>query len=146
MKNIFRKVCVLSLAALASLGAVSPAANAAAPTGESMGVHYTDTVGIAPALYDFQPVLTLGSGLTFTGTALQLITEVTNAANIPEGATLYLRIADSLGAAPSDASDWVAYSNSDSLAESALKRVNTGTYHIYWYLDGDNNHADITGE
>ena len=145
MKHFLRKATLFGSTALLALGLCSPATKAAAPTGESMGVLYTETVGIGPAIYDYIPTLTLASGLTYDGLAKQLITAVTNTAQIPVGATLYLRVADTEGAAPSSASDWVQYSDADSLTNTVLKRTNSGTYRIYWYLDGGANGTDIAG-
>lgn len=136
MKNVFKKISLLSSAALVALGICSPMASAVPPTETSLGIHY-DQVGIAPGTLKWSPSLTLASGLRFNGSNHQLITALTN--QVPTDATLYLRVADSEDALPSSSSDWVAYSTSESLANSALKRSQVGNYHIFWYLDGGNS-------
>ena len=140
MKNVFKKATVLGAAVLVTLGMNSSMIRAAAPTGESVGILYGD-VSIGKGVLDWSPELTLATGLVYTGSAQQLITALNN--EVPTGTTLYLRVADS-GGAPTSASDWVAYSNGESLTNSVLKRTGAGTYHVYWYLDGGANYNDTS--
>lgn len=143
MKNVFKKACVLGSAALLAMGMSSSMVGAAAPTTGYMGVHYENTVGIAPGSFDdWSPTLTLAQNLVYDGSDQQLITALTN--SVPADATLYLRVADSESAAPQEG-DWVKYQDAASLTQAALKKANAGTYHIFWYLDGGSNHNDITG-
>ena len=144
MKNIFKKISLLSSAALLALGLSAPMASARVPGIDDLGIRY-DQVSIGKGLLSWLPHFILATGLKYTGVPQKLITglDTTDYAQIPAGATLYVRVADSQSSAPTSANDWVAYSDDTSFANEVLMRTVPGTYHIYWYLDGRANNDDI---
>lgn len=139
MKNFLKKVSLLSSAALLALGLSAPMASAVAPSQSDMGALYGSTGSIGKATPG-EIELTLLSGI-YSGNPQQIITAVTQGA--PEGATLYLRVADG-AVAPTAEHNWVAYEDANSLNNSALKRTNVGTYNVYYWIDGGNNYNDVT--
>ena len=102
MKHILRKVCLLSSAALVALGLSAPMASAAAPTGSDAGTLWNDTVTIGKGSYTYDLTLLMATGLTYDGTAKQLISSVQSGK--PQHGALYLRVGD---AAPASVDDWV---------------------------------------
>lgn len=139
MKNILKKVSLLSSAALVALGLAAPMASAAAPDGDTAGTLWNDTVTIGKGSYVYDLTLELASGLTYDGTAKQLITGVTN--GVPTHGVLYLRVG---GATPANAEDWVAYTSNTDLTNDALKRTNVGTYDVYYYMDTDDDSYNVS--
>lgn len=139
MKNILRKVCLLSSCALVALGISVPMASAAAPTGSDAGTLWNDTVTIGKGSYVYDLTLELASGLTYDGTAKQLITGVTN--GVPAHGVLYLRVG---GATPESVDDWVQYTGASALENEALKRTAVGTYNVYYYMDTDDDSYNVS--
>lgn len=138
MKHILRKVCLLSSAALVALGLSAPMASAAAPTGSDAGILWNDTVTIGKGSYTYDLTLLMATGLTYDGTAKQLISSVTG--GVPAHGALYLRVGDS---APASGDDWVKYEGVDSLAATPLKRTNAGTYNVYYYMDTEDDNYNV---
>lgn len=142
MKKFLKKVCLLSSAALVALGLGMPMASATAPGAGDIGALYDGQSIIGKGDINYGFTLTLPQ-LKYNGQAQQLITGLTSNGVLPEGATLYLRVSNSLGTGPLEASEWVAYTGESSFEDAALKRTNIGTYHIYYYIDGGNNYEDV---
>ena len=151
IKNLFKKVCMLSAAATMAVGLGASFAEAA-PGANDTGFKI-ESVSIAAASITKtdtnKPYVTLSwiSNLSYDGSSKQLIESVST--NFTDG-TLYLRIADTEGAAPTNANDWVKYDITDStsitssLSNEKLKRVNAGTYYAYGYIETDENHSSPT--
>jgi len=144
MKNVFKKISLLSSAALVALGLCAPMASAAAPTADSMGALYGETVSIGKGAISYTLALSLAQGLGYTGHAQQLINAVTST-GLPTGAKLYLRVKDANAESqlPADASEWVEYINEYSLESEHLTGTAKGTYRIYYYIDGGEDYNDI---
>ena len=144
MKNILRKVSLLSSAALLALGLSAPMASAAAPTSSEMGTRWDGDVTIGRGTYVYDLTLNLATGLTYNGSAQQLITSVAAA---PTHGTLYLRIVNSSlqgdARLPSSQHGWVQYETESSLTNDALKATDMGTYDVYYYVDDSDPNYNV---
>lgn len=168
IKNLFKKVCMLSAAATMAVGLGASFAEAGTPGAGTTGVE-VGSVDISKAGSTDSLVLTvtipLADTLTFNGTAQQLILASKTANNetttlnvtssletsnfqfygTNSNVDLWLRVADVTDgtAATAAAGDWIQYTGESSLTNSKLKRTNVGTYKVYYYIDGKNNYNDV---
>ena len=150
IKNLFKKVCMLSAAATMAVGLGASFAEAGTPESSTLGTRVDGTATISKSTTN--PIATIGLNATqtFTGGPLQLISNITsvklgdqeltytgNAASVK----LYLRVADTQETSTSTA-NWVEYTGAESLSDTNLTRTNAGTYYVYYYIDGGDNCND----
>lgn len=154
IKNLFKKVCMLSAAATMAVGLGASFAGATTPNASTLGTHVGSTAISKSTNGNPIATIVLNATQTFTGGPLQLISSITsvtlgdqslaytgNAASVK----LYLRVADTEETSTTTA-NWVEYteaqSGDGSLSDTNLTRTNSGTYHVYYYIDGGNNCND----
>lgn len=161
IKNLFKKVCMLSVAATMAVGLGASFAEAEEPGAGTTGVE-VGSVDISKAGSTDSPVLTvtipLADTLTFDGTAQPLIlasngTKTLNVKSNLETITffgtnstvdLWLRVANDINTPPTK-SDWIKYEEASTLMNAKLTRTDAGTYYVFYYVDGKTNYSDITG-
>jgi hypothetical protein len=142
IKNLFKKVCMLSAAATMAVGLGASFAEAA-PGANDTGFSI-DSVSIAkgniPLNTGATNYVTLGfNTVTYNGNGQQLINSVTTNYDTTK-ANLWLRIADDSNGTIS--TDWVQYTGANSLTADALKRTNLGTYYVYGYMESNDTNYD----
>ena len=83
----------------------------------------------------------------YTGYRIPLILSIDNGEYFERADTprLYLRVADRIGDYPSSSNPWIRYVNSYTLKDNKLKRLNVGTYYIYYYVDSGDNYNGTDG-
>jgi hypothetical protein len=158
IKNLFKKVCMLSAAATMAVGLGASFAGATPPgittKGAQAGTAQIDQASNALEV----TVTTHASPYTFDGTAKQLIDSVSVTSSI-QGDTsfsyygenssvdLWLRV-DTSTDTPTNA-QWVRYtdesSGNGSLLDTNLTKTDAGNYYVFYYVDGKTNYSDITG-
>ena len=156
LKKWLKKVCLFGASASLACFFGSPLANATAPAAGQPGLQAgtaiintsTDTAVVSVNL----------SSTFFDGTAHNLITSVgatLNGSPITitgdnRGANLYLRVDTQADHAPESLEEWVLYTGADSgtgsLSDPKLQKIDAGTYHVYYFLDGKGNLPDINGD
>ena len=158
IKNLFKKVCMLSVAATMAVGLGASFVGAESPTTQK-GVK-VGSVGIDKAGSTVLKVtIPLEDTLTFNGNARQLILEsntegktlsVTSTlkqitfVGTDSDVDLYLRVSDDINTPPTK-SDWIKYEEASTLMNAKLTRTDAGTYYVFYYVDGKTNYSDITG-
>ena len=159
IKNLFKKVCMLSAAATMAVGLGASFVGARSPATTDKGVKAGEvTIGTSDSI--LSAVIELKSGLKYTGSLQQLINsakiqikvgeaEASEYVRTSEGVQLYLRIADSLDTMPASVDNWVNVTNADSsidtekFSDDNLKRQQGKTYYVYYYIDGNGNYNDV---
>jgi len=148
IKNLFKKVCMLSAAATMAVGLGASFAGAAKPDGTKVGIKASDTtIGASEAT--LTQSITLATDLQYTGSAQNLVKDasITNAAP-GSGVALYLRAVK--GDDTSTTKTWTkVWENgtavSNALSDSNLQGTQNGTYNVYYYIDGNGNYNDVKG-
>lgn len=159
IKNLFKKVCMLSAAATMAVGLGASFVGAEGPSTTTKGEQATGTARIGQASDALTvTVTTHTSAYTFDGTAKQLIDSVKVTSSISGDSSfsyygdnssvdLWLRV-DTSTDTPTNA-QWVRYtgeaSGTGSLLDTDLTRTDAGTYYVFYYVDGKTNYSDITG-
>lgn len=156
IKNLFKKVCMLSAAATMAVGLGASFVGAAAPSTTTKGEQATGTAQIGQASNALKvTVTTHTSAYTFDGKAKQLIDSVNVTSSISGDSSfsyygdnssvdLYLRVSDDINTTPTK-SDWIKYEEASTLMNANLTRTDAGTYYVFYYVDGKTNYNDITG-
>ena len=161
IKNLFKKVCMLSAAATMSVVLSASFAGARSPATTDKGVKAGE-VTIDPSDSILSAEIGLKSDLKYTGNLQQLIdsakikikegeAEASEYEKTNEGVQLYLRIADdSSGTMPASGGDWVNVMKADGSIDTGkfssddnLKRQQGKTYYVYYYIDGNGNYKDV---
>jgi hypothetical protein len=160
IKNLFKKVCMLSAAATMSVVLSASFAGARSPATTDKGVKAGE-VTIDPSESILSAEIVLKSDLKYTGNLQQLIdsarikikegeAEASDYEKTNEGVQLYLRIADSLDTMPANVSDWVNVMKADGSIDTGkfssddnLKRQQGKTYYVYYYINGNGNYKDV---
>ena len=147
IKNLFKKVCMISAAATMAVGLGASFAGATPPTdGTTTGTSVGNvTIGASETV--LTQSITLAQDLKYTGSPHNLITaaSITNAA-AGSGVALYLRAVKS--DTTSDPKTWTkVWENgtaiSGALSNSNLQGTQNGTYNVYYYIDGNGNYDDV---
>ena len=158
IKNLFKKVCMLSVAATMAVGLGASFAEAEEPGAGTTGVEVGSVLINKAAGTELTVDIPLSDTLTFDGTAKQLIlasngTKTLNVKSNLETITffgtnstvdLWLRVADDINTPPTK-SDWIKYEEASTLMNAKLTRTDAGTYYVFYYVDGKTNYSDITG-
>ena len=154
IKNLFKKVCMLIAAATMAVGLGASFAEAGTPGSNTTGSLIDGSVTIskrsitdseASSLYS----IVLNAAHTYDGNPYNIIQSITKESPTGMGDTrtinLYLRVADAQGDAPGASGtgkEWKLYDSTKTNPLNDWQRTNTGTYYVYYYLDGGNNYND----
>jgi hypothetical protein len=149
IKNLFKKVCMLSAAATIAVGLGASFAEATPPNKGTTGTKLSDSVTINAATA-LTPTITLTNDtLTYDGNFKTLITAAYLSAETGSGAKLYLRAIKN--GTTSDTKTWTmvweegntALNSDDTRFDTEnLQGKTAGQYDIYYYIDGNGNYAD----
>lgn len=149
IKNLFKKVCMLSAAATMAVGLGASFAGATVPDDTKVGIKAGDTT-IGASATTLTPSIELATGLKYTGSPLNLVkaASIENAAP-DSGVALYLRAVKN--GDTSTTKTWTkVWENGTAvpgaLSESNLQGTQNGTYDVYYYIDGNGNYNDVKGK
>lgn len=165
IKNLFKKVCMLSAAATMAVGLGASFAEAGEPKDGTTGIPLDDSVTIGASATTLTPSIELATGLKYTGSPLNLIksasiippetiTNETDRATAQtaindSGAALWLRVVKN-GTTDGKTGWTKVWENgtavSGALSESNLQGTQNGTYDVYYYIDGNGNYNDVKAE